>query len=344
MKITDLIDPTILAADIADGFVAVTPHPTLPLFIHNYTQRAQWENHWTDATMNCRGLVCHADGNIIARPFKKFFNYDQLTDIPAEPFEVFEKLDGSLGIVFWYGDKWHIATRGSFTSDQAIKAESMMQHISASGRGDLTLCFEIIYPENRIVVDYGGNESLVLLAAIHNESGDEVAYDELDQWYDGPIAKRYPFTSIDQIKAINTPNSEGFVIRWQSGLRCKIKMAEYVRLHKLVTGLNVKAVWEHLKAGIPLEVMLDNVPDEFMAWVRSVAAELQSKYTGIAVAAKNAYKDFPTRREFAEYHTKGPFPDLMFAMLDKKPYADMIWKRIKPAGNTVFKNVTEAVA
>ena len=55
--------------------------------------------------------------------FNKFFNMEehQPEEIPNETFEVFEKLDGSLGILFWYQGQWILATKGSFTSDQAIR-------------------------------------------------------------------------------------------------------------------------------------------------------------------------------------------------------------------------------
>jgi RNA ligase len=47
---------------------------------------------------------------------------------PTENFEVYEKMDGSLGIVFWYRGQWVVATRGSFTSDQANKAREILKN------------------------------------------------------------------------------------------------------------------------------------------------------------------------------------------------------------------------
>jgi hypothetical protein len=41
---------------------------------------------------------------VIAKPFPKFFNYEEHTadEIPNELFDVYEKMDGSLGICFYY--------------------------------------------------------------------------------------------------------------------------------------------------------------------------------------------------------------------------------------------------
>lgn len=102
-------------------------------------------------TKACRGLIVDAENWIVQRPFEKFFSIEQL-----EPFDVYDKLDGSLGILYWVGDEPAIATRGSFISDQAKRGTEFLR-----ARKDLNLdrrytyLFEIIYPENRVVVNYG---------------------------------------------------------------------------------------------------------------------------------------------------------------------------------------------
>jgi RNA ligase len=59
---------------------------------------------------------------------------------------VWEKMDGSLLIVFWYEGKWIVATRGSFTSDQAIKGVELLKKYNTDIMfRHLTYCFEIIY-------------------------------------------------------------------------------------------------------------------------------------------------------------------------------------------------------
>ena len=123
-------DLNILSKYIDEGLVIKQVHPTLPLSIYNYSRECQYGGKWDDITLNCRGLVLDDGGNVIAKPFPKFFNYEEhiaeeskLPPIPNENFEVYEKMDGSLGIVFNYDGEWYMATRGSFQSDQAIKAK-----------------------------------------------------------------------------------------------------------------------------------------------------------------------------------------------------------------------------
>jgi hypothetical protein len=84
------------------GHLFKQDHPTLPLSIWNYTPEVQYGQSWDEVTLQCRGLVTDNEGNIVARPFKKFFNIEEGKHTPTEEFDVFEKMDGSLGILFYY--------------------------------------------------------------------------------------------------------------------------------------------------------------------------------------------------------------------------------------------------
>jgi RNA ligase len=129
-----------------DGLLYKQVHPTLPLTIWNYTETVQFEGKWDEITLMCRGLVTDDKGNIVARPFNKFFNIEEGKYTPTENFEVWDKMDGSLGIVFWYEGQWIVATRGSFTSDQAIKGTELLKKYNTDIMfRHLTYCFEIIY-------------------------------------------------------------------------------------------------------------------------------------------------------------------------------------------------------
>ena len=72
MKITK----DILEKYVAEGWLISQVHPTIPLTIYNYSQATQYEAHWDEVTLQCRGLVVDDMGTIVARPFKKFFNIE----------------------------------------------------------------------------------------------------------------------------------------------------------------------------------------------------------------------------------------------------------------------------
>jgi hypothetical protein len=337
-------DLNIIADYVSKGLVVGQSHATLPLAIFNYSRTCQYDRLWDDVTLNCRGLILDTKGNVVAKGFPKFFNMEELSDseIPKESFEVFEKMDGSLGIFFHYNGEWHMATRGSFTSEQAIKGMEIAKREGLDRKcvPGFTYLFEIIYPENRIVVDYGKDERLVLLSII-NPEGNELAYDEIemDGW---DIVNRYDgVNDYTKLKEMIANDAEGYVIRFRNGMRMKIKGDEYVRLHRILTNFSTKDIWELLKNGEPLEPFLDRVPDEFDAWVKEVVRDLQIRF-------ENIVKDYNTifwtiyntdKKVFAESAKRYPHPSLLFSMYDKKNKSayDYVWKLLKPKYEKPFK-------
>ena len=123
-----MLDKFLLQQCINDKLVSIQKHPEVDLFIYNYTPKVQYEKLWNEITLQTRGLILDSEMNIIARPFGKFFNLEerQLDEIPKESFEVYEKMDGSLGILYWLNNLPYIATRGSFTSEQSVHATEIL--------------------------------------------------------------------------------------------------------------------------------------------------------------------------------------------------------------------------
>lgn len=329
-----------------DGLLYKQTHPTLPLTIWNYTPAVQYGEKWDEVTLACRGLVTDNEGNIVARPFKKFFNIEENKHTPTQDFEVFEKMDGSLGIVFKYNGEVIYATRGSFTSDQAKWMENYCKEynfndILVDGH---TYLFEIIYPENRIVVDYEGQERLVLLGIIKTETGEEIPYDDIvvAPW---DIVEKYDgIRDYSELKGKVLQNHEGFVVRFSNGDRMKIKGEEYLRLHKIMTNISTTGVWEHLSTGGDIKDLLKDVPDEFYKKVKEYADLLKYGYYQVSEYCGKSHDYFrygkyndrevePTKKQFADHvinHGHPPYRAVMFAMWDGKPYEKLIWNILKP--------------
>jgi T4 RnlA family RNA ligase len=335
---------------IEKGLVVKQDHPTLPLSIYNYSRTCQYERLWDDVTMDCRGLVLDSEGNVIAKPFRKFFNMEEHKpeEIPNEPFEVFEKMDGSLGILFNYKGEWILSTKGSFNSDQAIKGMEIAKRynydkICIPG---FVYLFEIIYPENRIVVNYGTDERLVLLSIV-NPEGKELDYDEIeiDGW---DIVNRYDgIRDYSELKSKISQNDEGFVIRFRSGFRMKIKGDEYVRLHRILTGFSNITIWEYLKDKRDFNEFLDRVPDEFDSWVRNTVEDIKNEYEMINSEYKWIFQvlmrssQSETKKGFAEMAKKYKHPSILFKMFDGKEYSNYIWKQIRPNYQKPFRKELE---
>ena len=324
----------ILNEMVEQGLIRMQKHPEAELFIYNYSKEVQYNRIWNECSMACRGLIMDANQNIIARPFSKFFNLGEMENqiIPNESFEVYEKMDGSLGILYWMNDKPLIATRGSFTSEQAIKATEILYSKFAHTIDTLdkskTYLFEIIYPENRIVIDYGNLESLVLLGIIETNTGKE--FPLIDIGF--PIVKKYDgLNDLSALKLLEEENKEGFVVRFKSGYRLKVKFEEYQRIHRIVTSVSTISIWEFLKEGKSMNELLERVPDEFYKWVRQVTDELVNNFKQIENICKNDFKILEDRKTTAEYFNTCKYPSVLFKMLDKNVYHEIIWRIIRPS-------------
>jgi len=399
-------DLDILNDYIEKGLIIKQVHPTLPLSIYNYSRTCQYGGLWDEITLACRGLVLDNEGNVIAKPFPKFFNYEEHTaeEIPNELFDVYEKMDGSLGICFYYEreltyseryklwfngnyetgmeyfeeivpnfddpyyhptpttkGEWHIATRGSFVSEQAVKGKELLGKYNFQKlHTDYTYLFEIIYKENRIVCDYDF-EDVVLLGVINTKTGIEVnLHSDTEDVRIQNIVKNIGLNVVtryntfgegfDELKREISNSKEGYVIRFKGGMRMKIKGDEYVRLHRILTNFSTTDIWELLRTGGNLDEFLDRVPDEFDKWVKSTISDLKYAHFQICERAGKLHDGFrygkygdvypePTKKEFAEFVMKQyvPLRSVMFAMWDKKPYDDIVWKLIKPKWSKPFK-------
>lgn len=113
-------DINILERYESEGWIMSHKHKALPLIIWNYTQATQYEGKWDDITLNCRGTVTDTEGNIVAKGFKKFFNFEEnRTTIPEDlsGTRIYDKVDGSYIQLFYYRNQWIINSKGSFYSD-----------------------------------------------------------------------------------------------------------------------------------------------------------------------------------------------------------------------------------
>jgi RNA ligase len=353
VQLDELFEPAELAAAIEAGHVKVERHLRLPLVIFNYTARCQWEGAWNSVTRQCRGLIADESGLVVARPWMKFFNYG---DHPAgsidlaSPAEVADKVDGSLGVLYRDGSGWAIATRGSFVSEQAKHATAVLRerYPRFEPPEGLTVLFEIVYPGNRVIVDYGDTDDLVLLGAVDIATGDAVGPAGVPSW-DGPAAAAFSVRTLAEALALPArPNAEGIVARLPGGLMLKIKQDDYVALHRLVTGLNSRVVWERLGDGATAASIYEDLPDEFHAWVNEVASELLQAQQQVIDAARAEHAailaGLPegwTRKDYALAAAGSQLRPWLFQLLDGHDPAAKIWRTLRPSGERTLMPSSE---
>lgn len=337
----------ILDKYVEEGWLISQVHPTLPLTIYNYSQSTQYEAKWDEVTLSCRGLVFDDAGNQVTHPFKKFFNIEENKHTPTEHFEIYEKVDGSLITVFNYNGEWVVSSRGSFTSDQAIAAQKLFNRFKVDMLDpDSTYLFELIAPWNRIVVDYGDVEELILLGIKSKDY--ECNHEELvavSKYLGCEVTQLFHFEDYTEIQKLNWANTEGFIVRFSNGDRCKIKFADYVKLHRVLTNCSSYDIWENLKEFDKLpEEMLQDVPDEFYDWVHGVEWKLRKNFNyveNLHMAHLSSILRYGLdRKEFAlrVQELEGVNHGLIFAMYNNKAdkVTELIWKMIKPAYEKPF--------
>jgi len=254
------------------------------LLLWCYTPRCVYDSLWSPHSTLARGLIVDpAARRVLATPFPKFFNLGESGEsFPDRPFEVFEKLDGSLIILFHHQGQWRTATKGAFDSPQALWAAERLATLDLSALDpDTTYLAEAIYPENRIVVPYS-ETGLVLLAA-YDGDGFELSYDALNEvavrlsWR---AAMRHAFESERDLvrHAAQLPKTEeGYVVRFADGLRLKIKGAEYCRVHALISRVTPIAIWEAMNAGADMAAMRADLPEEFWGDFDDIRALIEAR-------------------------------------------------------------------
>lgn len=349
--LNDILDAAELRRALEERFVVRRDHPRGRLAILNYTERCQYERDaWNGTTRACRGIIYETTGEeILARPFRKFFNYGQKEAPRLDPLAsavVTDKLDGSLGIPYPTASGWAVATRGSFNGEQALHASAVWSERYAEYQPPVgwTPLFEIVYPKNRVVLDYGLLDDLVLLGAVEIATGKTIGPNaEILKAWPGPRATEFPYHTVaDALAAPPRPNAEGLVLHLlATDERVKLKQEDYLALHRIVMGLNERSVWEHVSSGKPLPELLSALPDEFHAWTVSVATRLSGEVERLVVAVERVFASTraalpadASRKDFALRVAEYPplVRGALFSRLDAKDYQPQLWRSVYPAG------------
>lgn len=263
------------------ALVNVFFHPTEPLIGLNYSPVAhntlfRFPAGWTLPLRLCRGIIFDRNGNLVAKPFTKFFNHGEsgeTKNLPDEPFEATEKKDGHLGINFFFKGKFFVTTRGSFESATSILAQKMLARYAAKNDWkskfpkQLTVLTEILHPKTRVHIDYGKKGKFVLIGACDTQTLNDYDHKELlelGKLLGLPVTEIWQGNSIDDLKKLmldtTIQNKEGFVVRFKNGMRVKFKFATYIG--KMVEAkLGYRYLMNRVMAG-NLEKMIGNLPEE----------------------------------------------------------------------------------
>jgi len=196
----------------------------------------------------CRGLIFDRDGNLMSRPFHKFFNVNERAETQtheidmSQPHVIMEKMDGSMIRPILIDGYLRLATKMGVTNVAMQAEEWLAKHTHTEhlkqwlrwciGTG-VTPIFEWVSPFNQIVLAYE-EADLVLLAMRDNETGeyhmpDTCPFNTVTTYgsMDGNILEY-----IDRQRG--KEGREGDIIRFADGHMLKVKNDWYVRIHKTI--------------------------------------------------------------------------------------------------------------
>ena len=348
-----------------------------------YTNETIYAQDWDLVTLNARGIVFNVmTGEVVARPFKKFFNYQEFFDeegnhsllyekLPAEwkpnisgPARYMEKVDGSLGIVFWNGTKWQVKTVGSFDSAQALWAQKWFDEnvdplYMIQTR---TYLFEIVCNDDIHPIHYD-YEGMVLLSVISNKTGEEYSLEEIKQTAQllkVRIVEIYDFEHFEDAVAWakELPKTkEGLVITFDNGFKTKAKSDDWCELAKLFEGITKWNIWvcydvekdffhahvDKHNAYKPIDDEVLFIPEElaemrkFAETVRSEVSRLTDYALVIAREAQELTSDRRSQYEWVSTNHSALMPAIMKALdllggklKNDLPIRQAVHKLIKP--------------
>jgi RNA ligase len=197
-----------------------------------------------------RGIIFDtATGDIIRRPFHKFFNVnereetqDHVVDLSQEH-RILEKLDGSMiapfivnGEMIW-GTKMGATEVAEPVEDFVLLHENYSQFARFLIRRGYTPIFEWCSRKQRIVLDY--KEDQLILTAIRDLTtgrymSRDIMANTADMYFVPMVREFEPQTDMKEfIEYVrDLEDVEGFVVRFNDGHMLKLKCHWYLQIHK----------------------------------------------------------------------------------------------------------------
>lgn len=287
-----------------------------------------------------RGLILDAKTfKVVCCPFFKFFNIDESHAAKIDwknGISVSEKIDGSLIKLYYWNDKWNVATNSgidavdSNLSNNAVYKnfyELFMAALPSTFSFDnlnkaYTYVFELVSPFNKVVISYD-RPKLYLLMVRDNESLKEVNYNFSDIEKPEIYFVRTEEDCRRLIQRLNDSNvlTEGVVIKDSHNNRVKLKTAKYFDLHYMVN--NHVMTLDRL-----IPIVRRNDTDELLSYFpeyTEIVSEIQKNINFMwdllidIIALPQILKDRGlSRKDFALHFRDYEFKYLAFMVYDGK--------------------------
>lgn len=321
------------------------------LMVATYKELARFEPGFSfddPVLRGCRGVVFEeATGLIVGHCMPKFFNVGekpetQYIHLPIGlPYEVTNKEDGSMLTSFVYKGKLYHTTKGSFNNIYIDHAYGYLPELEDNG---MTLVSEIRIPDDveQMARVTRRPEGLYLITAFFvdgTEASRELCQDLATALNLGIVDK--VDMTLEELEAnhYSLKGTEGWVVKFSSGLRVKFKTAWYMSLNRILDEIDtperarsyVKDMLTTHKDGDHFTLdWIETIPDEYKEAIRLVASDVIYKFRSASLSIAlfvGGHRHLP-RKDFALSVKDFDYPWCYFHAYDSKPYGELLWKNI----------------
>lgn len=321
---------------------------------YNYSEKTNNEGLWDDITMFNRGNIYEKKtGLLIAKSMPKFLNLGQLPEQKQKElslkskYNLTEKMDGCLGILYEYKGEVRCNSRGGFNNYVTDKIKELIPKYLMLKRilEHNTLNVEVISPETKIICDYGNIQELYLITAFCRDlDWQEYSPSQLEfisQVMKMPRVKETHMSWDALLKWQRTANweKEGYVIRFENNERVKIKSEDYLKIAKIRANLCKHTLWKLWKNDLEqntesLKPYLENVPDELAKTAKKYMSELNEemeKHRQNALTLSKELENIETR-DLSKYFKDNPSPYqyCLYQIRNNKSFDRLLIKLIEP--------------
>jgi hypothetical protein len=290
----------------------------------------QLEADWTQSALyDCRGIILDRNNNwnIVCFPFKKFFNFGEGygDNIDWNSAVVFDKLDGSIITLYFYNNKWNVATSGTIHAETNASGafrtfnelfwfsiENMYGSIDkfiSKLNHNYNYMFELMTPENIVVTQH--TDYTAILHGVRDLTTLKELYVE-DFKHIFKTVNVHDFKTLGELETSfkdMTWQEEGYVVRDNNFGRRKIKNPKYVAVHHIKSGCSPYAIIDVIKA---------NELDEYLVYFPENKEKILNLEKNLKKLEIELHRIWINKLNCGIYQTQKEYALDVFKYVDKK--------------------------
>lgn len=281
-----------------------------------------------------RGIILEKDTwKVVRIAFDKFFNLGEkfAAKLDWSNVSASMKMDGTLVSLYWYNNKWNVATNGVIYAENAKCNSASFKNFKelfdfaaksldySKLNKNNTYTFELCSSFNVIVCRYNETKIYHILTR-NNQTLEEI---EEDIGIEKP--QIFNFNTLAEYKELVNnfeKNTEGIVLKDKNNNRIKLKTKLYFELHKKVNN-------HQISTEMALDLIRKNEADEFLSYFSeyrtffdsvenklNICYSILSEINSYTQMYRNSFGD--NRKAFAAEIKSSPFSALFFLSWDNK--------------------------